>query len=103
MALSQVLSKETIVDAISRAILIGFQKGFEQGYLSYDGSSNVSFSTSTSETALLNLIGLAACTNAHEAIVTLGQEINLIKNGLAGLGVTIPAQVPISTIPLVLE
>jgi hypothetical protein len=95
---------ETIVDAISRAVLIGFQQGFSQGVLQSDGCANISFVVNpATELLLLNQVGLPATTNVHEALIVLGQELNLIKNGLSSLGVVIPPQIPIPTVPLILE
>lgn len=95
---------ETIVDAISRAILIGFQQGFSQGVLQNDGASLVKFEVNPlTESPGLLLTGLPATSNVHESLVLLGQEINAIKTTLASLAAVIPPQIPIPTIPLVLE
>lgn len=92
---------EIMIDAISRGILKGLQEGFTQNIpgvlvpIDSDGSSNIGFKSSIQENALLQKVNLSTCTNTHEAILVLAQELNLIKLGILGLGVDIPNQLPI--------
>ena len=92
---------EIMIDAISRGILKGLQEGFQQTLpgvsipVNSDGSSNIGFKSSVSEDLLLQKVNLSTCTNTHEAIVLLAQELNLIKLGILGLGIDIPNQLPI--------
>lgn len=92
---------ELMIDAISRGILKGLQEGFTQTIpgvsipIDSDGSSNISFESSIPENLLLQKVNLSTCTNTHEAIVLLAQELNQIKLGLLGLGVNIPNQITI--------
>ena len=87
------IALEVLSDCISRAILYGFQKGFEQGTLKHDSASVIQFKTDTL-TEDLSLLGLnlSSTTNVHEAIVNLGQELAIIKTSLASLGYVIPPQ-----------
>lgn len=93
------IALEVIVDAISRAILKGYQDGFTQGALSIksDGASNINFKIeddvqlTEDPTKLLIDSG-----NVHEAIVKLGLEIAQIKTALQSLGAPL---LPISNVP----
>jgi hypothetical protein len=82
------IALEVIVDAISRGIMLGYQQGFAQAIPS-DGASNINFETTPLENATLLKLALGTSTNVHEAIVQIAQEINAIKVGLQGLGVTL--------------
>lgn len=87
------IALEVISDCISRAILYGFQKGFEQGTLKHDSASIVQFKTdSFTEDQFLNGLNLSKATNTHEAIVNLGRELAMVKTSLASLGYVIPPQ-----------
>lgn len=91
---------EIIIDCISRGLMKSYRDGFVQGILSSDGASNISFKTTPLENlALAGAIEFTTTDNTHQAIYQLAQEIALIKNGLKGLGVTIPP-VPPSVPPI---
>lgn len=90
---NRAIALEVISDCISRAILYGFQKGFEQGNVKYDSASIVQFKTDTkTEDVSLTGLNLSNAVNVHDAIVNLGQELAIVKTSLASLGYVIPPQ-----------
>lgn len=90
---------EIIIDCISRGLMKSYQEGFVQGSSISDGSSNISFKTTSEENAkLLGLINFNSTTNTHQAIFQLAKELAAIKTGIASLGVIIPPEFP-ETIP----
>lgn len=74
---------ESIVDCISRAIVAGYLKGFEQKGLKSDGATNIGFSLSDKDPKPFTNISLGSAENVHDAIVSLGIELNAVKASLA--------------------
>lgn len=74
---------EAIVDCISRAIISGYLKGFEQNGLKSDGATNIGFTLSDKDPKPFTNISLGAAENVHDAIVSLGIELNAVKASLA--------------------
>ena len=79
------IALEVIVDCISRAILKGYQEGFDQA-LKSDGASNIGYIESKSEKIANSGLVLNTATNVHEALNILAREIVVIKSSLASLG-----------------
>jgi hypothetical protein len=95
---------ETIVDAISRAILIGFQKGVSQATNKVDGAAMVGLSINPlTELPTMLATGVGTSTNLHEAIISIGKELSLINTALASLSHPIVPQIAIPSVPLILE
>lgn len=99
------IALEVIVDAVSRAILKGYQDGFSQGVgaasIKSDGASNINFKIEDENVLTEDLTKIFTSDgnvveNVHEAIVKLGLEIAQIKTGLQSLGVPL---LPIQRIP----
>lgn len=70
---------EALVDCISRAVVAGYIKGFEQKGLPSDGATNIGFSLSPFDPPAFTNISLGAAENVHEAIISLGVELNGVK------------------------
>lgn len=70
---------EALVDCISRAVVAGYIKGFEQAGLPSDGATNIGFSLSPFDPPAFTNISLGVAGNVHEAIVSLGIELNGVK------------------------
>lgn len=74
---------EAIVDCISRAVVAGYIKGFKQNSLKTDGATNIGFSLSKNDPEVFTNISLGSAENVHDAIVSLGIELNAVKASLA--------------------
>lgn len=93
---SKAIGVEVMVDAILKAILLGYKNGFKQGIVEKDAATNINFKTQALlEDPILLTLNLNQTKNVHEAIVLLALEINQIKAGLTSLGVNIPNSVVI--------
>lgn len=73
---------EVLVDCISRAVVAGYLKGFEQHSIKSDGATNIGFSLSHSDPQLFTNISLGSAENVHDAIISLGIELNSVKASL---------------------
>lgn len=90
------VSMDVLVHAITKNVLLGLQKGFNQMNKTKDAASNISYSTLDTQKLTLTNLSLSNAKDVNQAIYILAQEISNIKNTL---GVVDPTAFPTPTNP----
>lgn len=85
------VSMDVLVHAITKNVLLGLQKGFEQLGNTKDAASNISYSTLDTQKPTLTSLSLSSATDVNQAIYVLAQEIANIKSSL---GIVVPVAFP---------